>query len=131
MTNTVPLVDYLELGDSPKLVANECTQCGARFFDRRTACANCSNTEFHKVDIPTTGTVRTFTIVSFAAEGVDVPFVAAIVDCDGTSVRGNIINTPPDPEHVKDGMKVKLTTYEVGKDSAGTIAIGYGFEPAA
>jgi uncharacterized OB-fold protein len=131
MTNTVPLVDYLELGDSPKLVANECTNCGARFFDRRSACANCSQTSFRKVDIATTGTVRTFTIVSFAAEGVDVPFVAAVVDCDGTSVRGNIINTPADPEHITLGMNVKLATYEVGKDSAGTIALGYGFEPAA
>jgi uncharacterized OB-fold protein len=131
MTNTVPLVDYLELGDSPKLVANECTNCGARYFDRRSACASCSGTSFRKVDIPTTGTVRTFTIVSFAAEGVDVPFVAAVVDCGGTSVRGNIINTPPDPEHITLGMKVKLATYEVGKDSAGTLALGYGFEPAA
>jgi uncharacterized OB-fold protein len=131
MTNTVPLVDYLELGDAPKLVANECTQCGARFFDRRSACASCSGTEFRKVDISTTGTVRTFTIVSFAAEGVEVPFVAAVIDCDGTSVRGNIINTPADPEHITLGMKVKLATYEVGKDTAGTVALGYGFEPAA
>ncbi|HVV30130.1 MAG TPA: OB-fold domain-containing protein [Mycobacteriales bacterium] len=131
MSQVIPLVDYLVLGDQPKLVANECTQCGARYFDRRSACASCSGTEFRKVDVPTTGTVRTFTIVSFAAEGVDVPFVAAVVDCDGTSVRGNIINTPPDPEHIKTGMKVKLATYEVGKDTAGTIALGYGFEPAA
>ena len=40
-----------------------------------------------------------------------VPFVAAIVDCDGTSVRGNIINVEPDPEHVSSGMKVRLATY--------------------
>jgi len=60
---------------------------------------------------------------------VPVPFVASIVDCDGTSVRGNIINTPPDPEHVQLGMKVKLATNVVGTDSAGTEAIGFGFEP--
>ena len=55
--------------------------------------------------------VRAFTIVSMAAPGIPVPFVAAVVDCDGTSVRGNIINTEPDPEHVQLGMKVKLATY--------------------
>jgi uncharacterized OB-fold protein len=125
----VPLVDYLVLGDDPHLVANECTQCGARFFDRRNACASCSGTEFTKVRVATTGEVRAFTIVSFAAPGVPVPFVAAVVDCDGTSVRANVINTSPDAEHVRLGMKVKLATLPIGNDSAGTEAIGFGFEP--
>jgi uncharacterized protein len=129
MAEQVPLVDYLVLGDSAHLVANECTSCGARFFDRRNACANCSGTDFRKADVATEGEVKAFTIVSFAAPGVPVPFVASIVDCDGTSVRGNIINTPPDPEHVQLGMKVKLATQVVGTDSAGTEAIGFGFEP--
>jgi uncharacterized protein len=73
--------------------------------------------------------VRAFTIVAFAAPGVPVPFVAAVVDCDGTSVRGNLVNVPPDPEHVELGMKVRLTTVPVGTDDAGTEAVGYGFEP--
>ena len=29
MPSQVPLVEYLELGDDPRLVANECTECGA------------------------------------------------------------------------------------------------------
>jgi uncharacterized OB-fold protein len=127
----VPLVDYLVLEGEPHLVAHECTSCGARFFDRRNACAACSATEFRDVDVPTTGVLRSFTIVSFAAPGVSVPFVAGIVDCQGTTVRGNVVNVEPDPEHVSLGMKVRLTTFPVGTDSAGTEAIGYGFEPAA
>lgn len=123
------MVDYLHLGDEPKLVANECTSCGARFFDRRNACASCFATEFRSVDVPTEGVVRAFTIVSFAAPGVPVPFVAAVVDCDGTSVKGNIINVEPDPEHVKLGMKVRLATNVAGTDDEGTEAIGFGFEP--
>jgi uncharacterized OB-fold protein len=43
-------------------------------------------------------------------------------------VRGNIINTEPDPEHVQLGMKVKLATYSIGADDNGTEAIGFGFE---
>jgi uncharacterized OB-fold protein len=129
MAQQVPLVDYLVLGDEPHLVANECTNCGARFFDRRNACASCFGTEFTKADVATEGELKAFTIVSFAAPGVPVPFVAGVVDCGGTSVRANVINTPADPEHVKLGMKVKLATYEVGTDSAGTEAIGFGFEP--
>lgn len=126
----VPLVDYLVLGDHPHLVANQCTACGARFFDRRNACASCSGTSFDKAAIATEGEVRAFTIVTLAAPGVPVPFVAAVVDCGGTSVRGNIINTEPDPEHVTLGMKVRLATYSLGADDQGTEAIGFGFEPA-
>ena len=47
----------------------------------------------------------------------------------GTSVRGNLVNVPADPEHVRLGMRVRLTTVAVGTDSAGTEAVGYGFEP--
>ena len=129
MGNQVPLVDYLVLGDDPHLVAHECTSCGARFFDRRNACAACGGSDFATVRVASEGEVRAFTIVSMAAPGIPVPFVASVVDCDGTSVRANLVNVPPDPDHVTLGMKVRLTTVPVGTDAAGTEAIGFGFEP--
>ncbi len=129
MDKQIPLVDYLVLGDDPHLAANECTACGARFFDRRNACASCGKPEFKKVSIPTKGEVKAFTIVAFAAPGVPVPYVAALVDCGGTSVRANLINVEPDPEHVTMGMKVQLATQVIGTDDNGTEAIGFGFEP--
>jgi len=131
MASPVPIVDYLVLDGDPHLVANECTRCGARYFDRRNGCANaeCGGTEFERVPVATAGEVKAFTIVSFAAPGIPVPFVAALVDCEGTSVRGNLINVDPDPEHLALGMKVRLATYPLGTDSAGTEAVGFGFEP--
>ena len=129
MADQIPLVDYLVLGNDPHLVANECTSCGARFFDRRNACASCFATDFTKVDIPTEGELKSYTIVSFAAPGVPVPFVAGVVDCGGTSVRGNVVNATPDADHVKLGMKLRLTTFSIGADTKGTEAIGFGFEP--
>lgn len=129
-TTVVPIVSYLHLDPSPHLVANECTSCGARFFDRRNACASCFGTTFRDVDIATEGIVRSFTIVAMAAPGVPVPFVAAIIDCGGTSVRANVINTDPTPEKISLGMKVRLTTYSLGTDDDGVEAIGFGFEPA-
>lgn len=126
----IPFVDYLVLDDGPPhLAAHECTACGARFFDRRNACASCFATEFRLASVAVEGIVRSFTIVTFAAPGVDVPFVAAVVDCDGTSVRGNIVNCPPDPAHVALGMRVRLTTIPVGTDAEGVEAVNYGFEP--
>jgi uncharacterized OB-fold protein len=127
----VPLVEYLVLDDGdPHLVANECINCGARFFDRRNACASCFDTDFRRVTIATQGELRTFTIVAFAAPGVEVPFVSGVIDCDGTSVRGNLRNVEPDADHVHTGMQVKLVTYSLGVDDHGTEAIAFAFEPA-
>ena len=129
MPEVVPLVDYLVLGDRPHLVANECADCGARYFDRRNACANCFGTEFTKRDISTEGRIRTFTVVSMAPRDIPVPFVSAIVDCDGTSVRANIMNVDANPEAIAPGMKVRLATHVIGVDNAGTSAVSFGFEP--
>ena len=129
MPDRIPLVDYLALEPEPHLVAHECTGCGARYFDRRNACAGCFGTEFRAAPIATSGEVRAFTIVSLAAPGIPVPFVAAVIDCDGTSVRANVVNVEPDADHVHVGMKVRLTTQSVGAAAAGTEAIGFGFEP--
>lgn len=129
LPSQVPFVGYLRLGDRPVLLANECGACGARFFDRRNACASCGSREFREVEVDRQGEVVSFSIVAFAAPGVEVPFVPAVVDCGGTSVRGNIVNCPPSPEHVQLGMKVQLVTYVAGTDSEGTAAVNYGFEP--
>ena len=130
MGATVPLVDYLVLGDRPHLTARQCAGCSARFFDRRNACAACGATTFDPVEVDTEGVVTAFTIVSFAAPGVPVPFVAGLVDCGGTRVRGNVVNVEPDPDHVRLGMKVRLTTFPIGTDDDGVEAIAFGFEPA-
>jgi uncharacterized OB-fold protein len=131
MGNRVPLVDYLALEPEPHLLANECTSCGARFFDRRNACAACEGEEFRRVPIATAGIVKAFTIVSLAAPGIPVPFVAAVIDCDGTSVRGNLVDIEPDAGQLQLGMKVELTTTSVGVDQQGTEAVGFGFRPMA
>lgn len=130
MTEQVPMVDYLVLGDDPHLVAQECEGCGARYFGRRNACASCGAADgFRTVEIDRDGVLRAFTIVSMAAPGIDVPFVAGVVDCGGTSVQANVVETPADPDHVRLGMGLRLTTFPIGTDSAGTEAIGFGFAP--
>ena len=75
------------------------------------------------------GELRTFTIVAHAAPGIPVPFVSGIVDCDGTSVRANVVNTDATPENIRLGTKVRLTTFSIGTDDDGVEAIGFGFEP--
>jgi len=125
----VPIVDYLVLEPEPHLRAHECPSCGARFFGRRNACASCGRTDFVDAIVSSEAEVTAFTIVGFAAPGIDVPFVAAVLDCGGTTVQANLLNVTPDPDHVHLGQKVRLATYSMGEDSNGDEGVGFGFEP--
>jgi len=129
-TARVPIVDYLILEPAPHLRAHECVSCKARYFGRRNACASCSGTDFTDADVPTEGVLRTYTIVSYAPPPAQVPFVAAIVDCGGTTAAGRLLNITPNPENVVLGMPLRLATYSLGEDANGVEAIGYGFEPS-
>jgi uncharacterized OB-fold protein len=132
MGKQIPIVDYLVIDDGdPYLLANQCEQCGALYFDYRNACGKCANRTFTKHKLGTTGVVRSFAIVHAAAPGVPVPYVSSVVDLDGGGdVKANVVNIEPDPSKVSLGMKVKLTTYVGGTDDEGTEAIVFGFEPA-
>jgi uncharacterized protein len=131
MPAQVPYVGYLSLGDDPHLIANECESCGALFFDRRNACANCGRRRFRSRRLANEGVVTAFTIVHRATPDVPVPYVSGIVDLDGGGVvKANIVGIDPEPASVTLGMKVKLTTFPIGTDSAGTEAVSFGYQPA-
>lgn len=132
MGKQIPIVDYLVLDDGePHLVAWEAVDSGALYFDRRNADAKSGGTEFRRRKLATTGVVRSFTIVHRTVPGIPAPYVSALVDLDGGgSVKANLVNVPPDPDHVKLGMAVRMTTFTAGTDEDGTEAIAFAFEPA-
>jgi uncharacterized protein len=131
MTQQLPYVGYLELGSEPHLVAQECQSCGALFLDRRNACASCGAFDFTARRLADDGTLRAFTIVHRATPDVHVPYVSAIVDLDGGGVvKANLVGVDPDPSQVSLGMRVRLTTFDVGTDAEGTQAVGFGYRPA-
>ena len=128
MGRQIPIVDYLVLDDGdPHLMANVCSECGARYFDRRNACASCGGRDFTAKALPTDGFLRSFTIFGRS----DKPFVSGVVELsDGASVKANIVGIDPDPDQVELGMKVEMTTFPAGSDDEGTEAICFGFVPA-
>jgi uncharacterized OB-fold protein len=132
MGKQIPIVDYLALDDGPPhLVAWESADSGALYFDRRNGDAKSGGTEFKRRKLATTGKLRSFTIVHRTVPGVPAPYVSALVDLDGGgSVKGNLLNISPDPEHVKLGMPVKMTTFVAGTDDDGTEAVAFAFEPS-
>lgn len=133
MAKQVPIVDYLVLSaPAPHLVAWEATDSGALYLDRRNADAKGGGTEFRRKSLASTGKVRSFTIVHRTVPGVPAPYVSALVDLDGGGcVKANLLDVPPDPEHVKLGMPVRLTTYVAGTDDDGTEAVAFAFVPVA
>jgi len=123
----LPIVDYLQLGNDPHLLANECTNCGARFFDRRNACAKCGKAEFASARVADDAVLKSFSIVHRAAPGISVPYVSAIVETrDGTSVRANVVGLD-DPMTAELGMSLVFTTYGCGTDDNGTECVAFGY----
>jgi len=126
----VPIVGYLQLGDEPHLLANECAGCGARYFDRRNACANCGGIDFGEARVADTAVLKAYSIVHNAAPGIPEPYVSANVETtDGTSVRSNVVGLA-DPMDAELGMSVALTTYVCGTDDDGTECVAFGYAPA-
>lgn len=127
MTNTIPVVDYLQLGDDSYLVAHECENCAALYFDRRNACANCFERAFSPKRLSNQGVLRAFTVVQRGAKSG--PYVSAVVELDGGGVvKANLIGVL-DPEMILPGMRLRLITFDAGVDDDGTVAVAFGFEP--
>ncbi len=127
----LPVVNYLVLdSDGAHLEAQECETCGARYLERRMACARCGKRKFVSRRLSDRGTIGSFTIVHRAAKTVHVPFASAIVDLDdGTTVKANVLGCDPDPGVIRLGLPVRLRTFEAGADDNGTVAIAFGYEP--
>ena len=131
MGKQIPMVDYLALDGEPHLVAKECTNCKAVYFDRRNACAKCGEAEFRERTLANTGKVRAFTIVQRAAPGVPTPYVSAVIDLDGGGmVKANVVDVEPDPRKIELGLPVRLTTFVAATDDEGTEAVAFGYAPA-
>jgi len=127
MTRSIPAVDYLVLGEDPHLVASECRQCAALYFDRRNACAMCSTTDFTSRRLSNEGVVRAYTIVQRGAKSG--PFTSAVVELTGGGVvKANLIGVA-DPAAIHPETKVRLTTFDVGTDDDGVVAVAFGYEP--
>ncbi|MEX0874743.1 MAG: OB-fold domain-containing protein [Actinomycetota bacterium] len=130
MAKQISMVSYLVLDGEPHLVASECKDCGALYWDRRNACAKCGKREFQPREVSNEGEVVSFAIVHRAAPNVPTPYVSAVVRLNGGgSVKTNVIDVEPDPSKVSLGMKVKLKTFVAGTDDDGTEAVAFGYAP--
>jgi len=133
-----PIVPYLQLpkaeGEKAYLAGIKCKSCGAAYVGKRMACGKCSAVDdFEDLRFSDHGTLRAFTIVYRTAPGIEVPFIAAIIDMpEGTAVRANIGGVEPEGEKVAAllGKKLEMYTEKARTDQEGNDVIVFKFRPA-
>jgi uncharacterized OB-fold protein len=134
-----PIVPYLQLptaaGEKAYLSGVKCKSCGTAFLGKRMACGKCSAVDdFEDLRFSDHGTLRAFTIVYRTAPGIEVPFIAAIVDLpEGTAVKANIGGVEPEGEKVAAllGKKLEMYTEAIRKDKEGNDVVVFKYRPAA
>ncbi len=87
--------------------------CGAIHFPPRILCPECYSTQIEWVNLPTTGTVETFTHVEIPPEGFAEPYYLAMVQMD--QLEKPILARYAGEEAPEIGQKVKMAFEEVGE----------------
>lgn len=130
----LPVVEYLKIPDQgdPYLEGEKCAACGAIYLGERGVCSKCGERgRFESVKLSNQGELYVYSIIHRSFPGIEVPYVSAIVDLEGGgTVKGNLINIEPDPEHVTLGMPVEVI-YQIAprKDAEGNEYLTYYFQP--
>ena len=129
-----PIVPFLRIpedpNDQPYLWGTKCKACGAVFLGERVACGKCGDLgAFQEVRLSDEGEIYVFSVVHQTVPGLEVPYVAAIIDLpEGVSVRGNVDGLDPaNPSPEWFGKKVKMYTEKVRTDRDGNDVIAAKF----
>jgi uncharacterized OB-fold protein len=133
-----PIVPYLVLpekeGEKPYLAGSRCKSCGTAYVGRRWSCGKCfAVNNMDEIRLSDHGELYAFSIVYQTAPGIQVPFVAGVVDLpEGTAVRCNIEGIEPDPNKLVPllGKRVEMYTEKVRTDREGNDVIAFKFRPA-
>jgi len=137
-TTQNPIVPFLQLptaaGEKAYLAGVKCKSCGAAYLGTRMACGKCfAVDDFEELRFSDHGTLRAFTIVFQTAPGIEVPFIAAVVDLpEGTAVRANIGGVEPDGDKVAAllGKRLEMYTEKVRTDREGNDVVVFKYRPA-
>jgi uncharacterized OB-fold protein len=109
----------------------QCTACGAKFLGERVACGKCGATDkLQEARYGHDGELYVFAVVHQSMPGVEVPFVAGIVDLDdGIAIRANIYGLDPlKPDASWFGKRVKMYSEVVAKDKEGNDVVAAKFK---
>ncbi len=102
----------LERGE---LLGLKCNTCNNVTFPPMTRCRECNGTDLEITEIAGEGTMRTFTVIRVAPEGMTAPYVVAMAEIDeGAWVMGNLVDLNPDDADMSlIGKRVTLGSHVV------------------
>ena len=130
-----PLLPFIRIPDKypdepAYIYGAKCKNCGAVYVGDRMACGNCATTgPFEDVRFSGDGEIYAFSVVYQSVPGVEVPYVAAVIDLvEGASVRGNVYGLDSSkPTADWCGRKVKMYTEKVRVDREGNDIVAAKF----
>ena len=113
-----------------RLVGEECTACGNKYFPARPVCS-CSSTDFKAYSLAKKGKVVTWTVINNAPIGFEkyTPYMVSMIELeDGLRIISQLVDI--DPEEVSAGLKVEACFRKVKEDGkTGILQYGYKFRP--
>jgi len=79
------------------LIGSRCSQCGARSWPARAACARCGSVAVSQAPLPREGLLVSYTTVWVARPGLSTPYVLGQADFgDGASVFAHVRGLDPE-----------------------------------
>ena len=130
-----PLAPFIGIdADSrPYLQGVKCAACGETLaIEVRRACPKCAAVgALEPIRLAERGKLYTYTVVHRSFPGVDVPFVAALVDLDqGGSIKGNLVGVAFDEIRFDMPLSIEFESIAAAGDS-GDRHIRHVFRPMA
>jgi hypothetical protein len=119
MDYTLTYNKYQEGLEQGKFLGLKCKRCNAVTFPPMAVCRECSGTDCTVAEMKGEGTLKTFTVIRVAPEGMRPPYVVAMAELDeGPWVLGNLVDMIPDKADMGlIGKRVKLGT-QIAKGDA-------------
>ena len=112
------------------LLGMRCLDCGISVFGQAVFCQACSSSRLEPVDLSSTGTLYSYTIVRVPPEGWPgpVPYVLGEVELlEGPHILAEVIGVAH--EALKVGMEVRLALQEVQSGEPGPALMVYKWAP--
>ena len=105
--------------DREEFLGLRCNACDTFTFPPLGVCRNCSGTDLEVTRLSGQGILRTFTVIRVAPEGMNPPYVVAMVELEeGAWVIGNLADINPDDADMSlIGKRVRLGSQMVKGDT--------------
>ncbi len=116
------LIDHR--GDTPRLMAGKCADCGALRFPAAAVCGQCLSENMTTTHLSSAGVLYASAVVHQAPKGWDLPYTLGYVDLpEGIRVLAHIAGD------VAFDQTVELRLGRVGTDENGEAVMSYVFAP--